>query len=46
VRARCSGCQADIPLGPNIGDSIEQERKLRDAFTRHVQEKHAAEFKG
>ena len=45
VRARCSGCQADIPLGSNIGDSIEQERKLRDAFARHIQEKHAAELK-
>ncbi len=45
VRARCSGCQADIALGINIGDSIEQERKLRDAFARHVQEKHAAELK-
>ncbi|GEM_PF-3340554 len=45
VRARCSGCQADIPLGSNIGDSIEQERKLRDAFARHVQEKHSAELK-
>ena len=44
VRARCSGCQADIPLGSNIGDSIEQERKLRDAFARHVQEKHGAEL--
>ena len=44
VRARCSGCRADIPLGSNIGDSIEQERKLRDAFARHVQEKHAAEL--
>jgi hypothetical protein len=44
VRARCSGCQADIPLGSNIGDSIEQERKLRDAFARHIQEKHAAEL--
>ena len=45
VRARCSSCQADIPLGSNIGDSIEQERKLRDAFARHVQQKHAAESK-
>ena len=45
VRARCSGCQNEIPLGSNIGDSIEQERKLRDAFARHVQEKHAAELK-
>lgn len=45
VRARCSGCQADIAMGSNIGDSIEQERKLRDAFARHVHEKHAAELK-
>lgn len=45
VRARCSGCQADIPLGSGIGDSIEQERKLRDAFARHVHEKHASEPK-
>ena len=44
VRARCSGCQGEIPLGSNIGDSIEQERKLRDAFARHVHEKHAAEL--
>jgi CheY-like chemotaxis protein len=44
VRARCSACQADIALGTNIGDSIEQERKLRDAFARHIQEKHAAEL--
>lgn len=44
VRARCSGCQADIVMGSSIGDSIEQERKLRDAFARHVHEKHAAEL--
>ena len=43
VRARCSGCEADIPLGSAIGDSIEQERRLRDAFARHVHDKHAAQ---
>lgn len=40
VRARCSECRADITFGPSIGDSIEQERKLREAFAAHVREKH------
>jgi CheY-like chemotaxis protein len=40
VRARCSECRADIQFGGSVGDSIEQERKLREAFAAHVREKH------
>jgi DNA-binding NarL/FixJ family response regulator len=40
VRARCSECRADIPFGGSVGDSIEQERKLREAFAVHVRDKH------
>jgi len=42
VRARCSECRADIQFGGSVGDSIEQERKLRDAFAAHVREKHGS----
>ncbi|MBV9435550.1 MAG: PilZ domain-containing protein [Acidobacteria bacterium] len=44
VRARCSGCQATIALGNTIGTALEQERKLREAFVAHVQEKHHTEL--
>lgn len=44
VRARCSACQATISLGNTISTPLEQERKLRDAFLAHVQEKHHAQL--
>jgi hypothetical protein len=43
VRARCSKCQATITFGNTIGAPLDQERKLRDAFILHIQEKHPEE---
>jgi hypothetical protein len=43
VRARCSACQATISFGNTISQPLEQERKLREAFLSHVQEKHPTE---
>lgn len=43
VRARCSACQATISFGNTISQPLEQERKLREAFLSHVQEKHPSE---
>jgi hypothetical protein len=44
VRARCSSCQATITFGNTISSPLEQERKLRDAFTVHLHEKHGGEL--
>lgn len=44
VRARCSACQATITFGNTIAAPLEQERKLREAFVAHVQEKHQADL--
>jgi hypothetical protein len=44
VGARCSACQGTISLGNTIATPLEQERKLRDAFLAHVQEKHEADL--
>jgi hypothetical protein len=44
VSARCSACQATITFGNTIGVPLEQERKLRDAFLAHLEDKHQAEF--
>ena len=44
VRARCSDCQMTITFGNTIGVPLEQERKLRDAFLAHLEDKHEAEF--
>jgi len=41
VRARCSECKATITFGNTIGAPLDQERKLRDAFARHLDEKHS-----
>jgi len=43
VRARCSECKATITFGNTIGAPLDQERKLREAFARHLQEKHPEE---
>lgn len=40
VRARCSACQSTITFGNAIGAALDQERKLREAFIAHLQEKH------
>jgi len=42
VRAKCSACQATITFGNSISAPLEQERKLREAFAEHLQEKHQA----
>jgi hypothetical protein len=44
VSARCSSCQVTITFGNTIGVPLEQERKLRDAFLAHLEDKHKAEF--
>ena len=44
VRARCSSCQATITFGNTISSPLEQERKLREAFASHLDEKHAGEL--
>jgi hypothetical protein len=44
VSARCSGCQVAITFGNTIGVPLEQERKLRDAFVAHLEDKHPTEF--
>lgn len=44
VRARCSACQGAIAFGNTISAPLEQERKLREAFLAHVQEKHPADL--
>jgi hypothetical protein len=44
VSARCSACQLTISFGNTIGVPLEQERKLRDAFLAHLEDKHQAEF--
>jgi hypothetical protein len=44
VSARCSACQVTITFGNTIGVPLEQERKLRDAFLAHLEDKHQAEF--
>ena len=41
VRARCSECRATITFGNTIGAPLDQERKLREAFARHLKEKHS-----
>lgn len=43
VRARCSSCQMTITFGTTIGSALDQERKLREAFTLHLQQKHPKE---
>ena len=43
VRARCSDCSATITFGNTIGAPLDQERKLREAFARHLKDKHPAE---
>lgn len=45
VRAKCSRCQAEIKFGNTIGDSLEQERKLREAFSLHVLDRHKSELR-
>jgi len=44
VRARCSACQVTITFGNTIGVPLEQDRKLREAFLDHLQDKHPAEL--
>lgn len=44
VRARCSSCQMTITFGNTIGAPLDQERKLREAFAAHLQEKHPEEL--
>jgi len=45
VRAKCSLCHTEIKFGNSIGDSLEQERKLREAFSLHLQDRHKAELR-
>lgn len=45
VKAKCSLCREELKLGSMIGDPLEQERKLREAFSLHVQERHKAELR-
>ena len=44
VRARCSACQMTITFGNTIGDPLDQERKLREAFVIHLHDKHPEEL--
>jgi hypothetical protein len=44
VRARCSSCQMTMTFGNFIGAPLDQERRLREAFAAHLEERHPEEL--